>query len=304
MTAAELLAVLNEWLTPALSYSVYKGDGFNITTGGLLRVVIITVAAWWVAHFAERGLKRVTNYRRIMNPASAYALTRVLHYLILLVGVVIALSSLGIDLTKFALFASALGVGVGFGLQTIISNFVAGLMLLFDRTLKVGDFVELESGVTGEVQEIKIRSTVITTTDNIDVIVPNAEFINGRVTNWTMRDTFRRIRVQFGVAYGADKVVVRDAVLEAAKTVPHTLQIAGREAQVWLVEFGDSSLNFELAVWLTPMAVKQPARVQADYLWAIHTALEQADVEIPFPQRDLHIRSWNAEQGPGSDDAS
>lgn len=304
MTATELMSSAGDWLNAALGFSLYSGDNVNVTTGGLLRVILIMVAAWWLSRLGERALKRVTEYRSIMNPASVYTLTRLMHYTILVIGVIIALSSLGIDLTKFALFASALGVGVGFGLQTIISNFVAGLMLLFDRTLKVGDFVDLESGVTGEVKEIKIRSTIVTTNDNVDVIVPNAEFINGRVTNWTMRDTLRRIRVPFGVSYSADKFKVREAVLAAAEKVPHTLNVEGKETQVWLMEFGDSSLNFELVVWLNPDAVKRPSKVHADYLWAIHTALEEADIEIPFPQRDLHIRSWNWEEGPGSGSGS
>jgi small-conductance mechanosensitive channel len=190
------------------------------------------------------------------------------------------------------LFASALGVGIGFGLQTLISNFVAGLIILFERSLKVGDFVELESGVTGIVNEINMRSTLITTNDNIDILVPNSEFVGGRVTNWTLREAHRRIRVPFGVAYGTDKEQVKKAALEAADHVKWTLKgIPARLPQVWFVEFGDSSLNFELVVWLTPEAVKRPAAVQAAYLWEIETALTKYDIEIPFPQRDLHLRS-------------
>lgn len=146
-------------------------------------------------------------------------------------------------------------------------------------------------------QEINIRSTIITTNDNIDIIVPNSEFVSGRVTNWTMRDTYRRIKVQFGVAYGTDKELVKTAVLEAAERVPHTLtDTHHRPPQVWLVEFGDSSLKFELVVWLKPEAVNRPGAVQAAFLWEIHTSLMEHKIEIPFPQRDLHIKSWNGEK--------
>ena len=120
-----------------------------------------------------------------------------------------AMSSIGIDITALAVFTGALGVGVGFGMQAMVSNFVAGVILLVERSLKIGDFVELTSGVRGEVREINIRNAVITTNDNIDIIVPNSEFVNGQVTNWTFRDASRRLRVPFGVAYGTDKEVVR-----------------------------------------------------------------------------------------------
>ena len=234
-----------------------------------------------------------------MNRASVYTLSRLLHYVVMTVGFLVGLSAIGIDLSKFALFASALGVGVGFGLQTLVSNFIAGLMLLFEKSLKVGDFIELESGISGEVREINIRSTVITTNDNIDIVVPNSVFVNGHVMNWTMRDVYRRIHVPFGVAYGSDKELVRKAVLEAASTVSHTLtNDESRQPQVWLTAFGDSSLNFELIVWLTSDAVKRPGKVNADYLWAIESALHKYGIEIPFPQRDLHVRSWSPQARP------
>lgn len=137
-----------------------------------------------------------------------------------------------------------------------------------------------------------MRSTLINTTDNIDIIVPNSQLVSGQVTNWTLREAYRRIHVPFGVAYGSDKEAVRVAVLEAADAVPYTLRgISGREPQVWLVKFGDSSLDFELVVWLTPDAVKRPSTVQAAYMWEIESALVRHRIEIPFPQRDLHLRS-------------
>ncbi|MGJ8669397.1 MAG: mechanosensitive ion channel family protein [Oceanococcus sp.] len=284
----------------ATEISLFTVGEVMITPAGVLRALVILTLAWWVSKLSRRSLARVSERRPNLNASSVYTIGRLSHYFIMTIGMVASVSSLGIDLNKFALFASALGVGVGFGLQTLISNFVAGLMLLFDRTLKIGDFVDLESGVTGEVKEISIRSTIVTTNDNVDVVVPNAEFVNGRVTNWTMRDAVRRIRVPFGVSYLADKELVRKVVVEAARSVPHTLITPGREPQVWLVEFGDSSLNFELAVWLEPRAVKSPTRVQGDYLWAIHTALQDANIEIPFPQRDLHIRNWHGPDGPSA----
>jgi small-conductance mechanosensitive channel len=164
--------------------------------------------------------------------------------------------------------------------------------MLIEQTVKVGDFVQLESSLTGEVREINIRATLIITNDNVDILVPNSEFINGRVTNLTLRDAFTRVRIPFGVAYGTDKDLVRKAVLEAAETVPHMLiGPKARPPQVWLMNFGESSLDFELVVWIKPESVKRPGAVKADYNWAIETALSKYGIEIPFPQRDLHIRS-------------
>ena len=277
------------WLTTSL----FTIGTTPVTAMGLLRVVLILSIAWWISKAIRLALNRVASFRVGMNQAALYAFGRFVHYVVLLIGLVIGLSSIGINFKNFALLAGALGVGIGFGLQNMVNNFVSGLIILFEKSLKRGDFVELESGVVGEVREINFRSTRITTNDNIDILVPNSEFVNGRVTNWTLDEAYRRIHVPFGVAYGTDKELVRKAVLEAARAVPHTLTgLKGREPQVWFVGFGDSSLDFELIVWLMPEAVKRPGAVMADYLWNIHTALYQYGIEIPFPQRDVHFRSF------------
>lgn len=287
--------IFSGWFTAPL----FEIGDVEVTSIGIIRVAVIITLAWWASKIAQNVLTRIAARRPNFNQAALYTLNRLVHYIVLTVGFLIGLSSVGIDMSKFALFASALGVGVGFGLQTLISNFVAGLMLLFEKSLKIGDFIELESGISGEVREINIRSTLITTNDNIDIVVPNSVFVNGHVMNWTMRDVYRRIHVPFGVAYGSNKELVRQAALEAADTVRHTLTGDDkRKPQVWLTAFGDSSLNFELIVWLTSDAVKRPGAVQADYLWAIETALGKHKIEIPFPQRDLHVRSWSPEARP------
>ncbi|WOJ94113.1 mechanosensitive ion channel [Congregibacter variabilis] len=290
---AEHLADLSwEKVLRLLSTSLFELGGAPVTTLDIFRMFIILTAAWWISKILSKTLVRIAAARNTVNDGSIYTLSRILHYIILAVGIMVALSSIGIDFTKFALFASALGVGIGFGLQTLVGNFVAGLIILFERSLKIGDFVELESGVTGEVREINMRSTLVTTNDNIDIVVPNSEFVNGQVTNWTMREVYRRVRIPFGVAYGTDKELVKKAALEAANNVPLTHQKnKSRKPQLWFVEFGDSSLNFELVVWLEPDAVKRPGHVHASYLWAIDDKLREYAIEVPFPQRDLHVRS-------------
>jgi small-conductance mechanosensitive channel len=257
-------------------------------TGGLL----VLVAFWVVGSFVRKRVERTAQNREPARRAALYTVSRLVLYVMIGFGLMAAMSTAGIPVSRFAVLAGAVGVGLGFGLQSIFNNFVSGLILLFDRSLKVGDFVELESGVHGEVTDISIRATRITTNDNIDILVPNSEFVSGRVVNWTHRDVSRRIRVPFGVAYGSDKDKVRAAVLEAAQAVPFTLTgNDARKPQVWLVNFGDSSLDFELVVWLTAEATKRPSAVRAAYLWEIESALARVGLEIPFPQRDLHLRS-------------
>jgi small-conductance mechanosensitive channel len=266
--------------------------GLETTPAALTGGLIVLTLFWAIGILGRIRVERSARQREPQRRAALYTVSRLLLYVMVTLGILAALSTAGIPISRFAVFAGALGVGLGFGLQSIFNNFVSGLILLFDRSLKVGDFVELESGVHGEVTDISIRATRITTNDNIDILVPNSEFVSGRVVNWTHRDVSRRMRVPFGVAYGSDKEKVRSAVLEAALSVPFTLSgNPKREPQVWLVKFGDSSLDFELVIWLTAEATKRPSAVRAAYLWEIETALAHAHLEIPFPQRDLHVRS-------------
>lgn len=263
-----------------------------VTALGLVNVAVIILAALALSWLLRRAMRRVPSSQDPSKRAAFYTVGRVLHYSLMVLAVMVALGSIGVDLSRLTLFVSALGIGLGFGMQAMIGNFVSGLIILFERHLKIGDFVELESGVTGEVREINIRATRITTNDNIDVLVPNSEFVNGRVVNWTLEELSRRVRVKFGVSYGAEKARVREAVLRAALSVPFTrVDDEHHRPQVWLTGFGDSSLDFELVVWLTPDAVKRPATVHAAYCWAIDDALRDSGIEIPFPQRDLHLRS-------------
>jgi small-conductance mechanosensitive channel len=279
---------LAEWLNWGIRFG-----GVNVTIGSLLGAFMLLALFLVASAVLKRLLHRYAQSHDNINQSSAYTVERLIHYLLLTVGVLWALSIAGIPMAKMTVFAGALGVGLGFGLQAIFNNFVSGLILLFERSLKVGDFVELASGVHGHVRDIYIRATRISTNDNIDILVPNSEFVNGRVVNWTLREVARRQKIPFGVAYGTDKELVKKAALEAAAEVPFTLSLDGpRGPQVWLTGFGDSSLNFQLVVWLNAEATRRPGAVTAAYYWALHTALEKYAIEIPFPQRDLHVKSW------------
>jgi small-conductance mechanosensitive channel len=198
----------------------------------------------------------------------------------------LALVMLGVDLTKLTLLVSALGVGIGFGLQTIVNNFVCGLILLLERPLRVGDTIEL-GGQMVKIASIGLRSTTVRTADQAEVIVPNTDLITNRVTNWTLTNRQARSLIPVGVAYGSDIALVMQTLRECALAHPQVLQ--SPEPQVLLRHFGDSALDFELYVWVADLDTR--AHVVSDLHQDIARRFRQAGIEIPFPQRDLHVRS-------------
>ncbi|MBF0278782.1 MAG: mechanosensitive ion channel [SAR324 cluster bacterium] len=279
---------LGEWVNKSL-FTIGENP---ISILGLLVAVLINLAAFWISKLTRWLLEYLGKKRKGLRKSSLYVLGRLLHYHIIALGVVISLSSLGLDFTNLAIIVGALSVGIGFGLQTIFNNFVSGLILLFERPLKIGDFVELESGVRGEVMEINVRSTRITTRDNLDVLVPNSEFINGRVINWTLDDPSRRIHVPFGVAFQSNTELLQEVIVEAALAVSYTLKSKkNRQPDVWLKRFGDSRLEYELIVWIRPVVAKLDQELQAEYLRVIEATLRQHQIEVSYPQRDLHLRT-------------
>jgi small-conductance mechanosensitive channel len=207
------------------------------------------------------------------------------HYSIVSIGFLIALAAAGIELNQFAILFGALGVGIGFGLQTLVNNFVSGLILMFERPIQVGDTVEVGT-LVGTVKRIGIRSSIIRTFSGAEVIVPNGNLIAGELINWTFSDSLRRIELQVGVAYGTDPKQVLDILMNTATAHEKTLD--NPEPQSLFKEFGDSSLNFEIRVWTAdPMWLQ----VSSDIMTNINAALAEAGITIPFPQRDLHVKS-------------
>lgn len=271
--------------------------GATITLAGVATGLVIFLVAWLLSRLVSRALCRLRE-RSTRSAGSLYVLEKLASYGLIVVGVFAALSAAGLNLSSLAVFAGALGIGVGLGLQGVVKEFVSGLFLIFDRMISVGDYVEIDQEVRGSIAEIGPRATRIRSNDNVNIIVPNSAFIEGRVTNWTLKGDTRRLHVPFSVAYGADRAKVREAVLAAARASPFTLpETEARKSQVWLVGFGESGLDFELLVWPTREAVKRPAAMHAAYTWAIADALEAACIEIPFPQTDLRLRSVFGREG-------
>lgn len=277
----------------ALDQPLFSLGSAQVSVLVLAGALAFVVAVWWLATAIERSVLRLAA-RHVSEPASVsrlHVLSRLLRYAVWVVGTLVGLKTLGIDLSNVTLLGSALAVGLGFGLQNVVANFVSGIVILLERSLKVGDFVDLESGVRGHVREIAMRYTRVTTNDEIDVLVPNSEFINKRVVNWTFTDALRRMRVPFGVAYGTPKERVREAGIAAARAVPELLDRDGRRPDVWLVAYGDSAVQYELVVWADRELTTRPASTHARLMWALDDELQRHGIEVPFPQRDLHLRS-------------
>jgi small-conductance mechanosensitive channel len=247
-----------------------------------------------VSAIVQRGLSRASAAaakRSGAHDQNIYIVQRVLKYIVYGVGLILALSALGVGFSNLMLVAGALGVGIGFGLQSIVNNFVCGIIILFEKSLRIGDFVELADGLLGEVREINIRSTLLRTLDNADIIVPNADFISSQVNNWTLNDDIRRFSISFSVAYGSDLEQVREAGLKAAEDVPITLKRKNIMPDVLVTELGASGVECILTIWAQGEWVKRPGWVKSQYLPAIYNNLRAAEIEIPFPQMDVHMRS-------------
>lgn len=275
----------------------------HLTLGGVAAGVLLALAFMVTSWLVGKALQRLRARTRA-GAAALYLVEKLLTYGLVVFGLVAGLSTLGLDLSSIAVFAGAIGIGLGLGLQGVVKEFVSGLVLISDQAVHIGDYVELPDGTRGLVQDIGPRATRIRNNDNMHLLVPNSKLIENTLINWTLRGDTRRIHVPFSVAYGADKDKVRDAVLEAAREVPFTLpDDSARKSQVWLVEFGESSLNFELVVWPTLDAVKRPRAMHAAYTWAIDDALRKAGIEIPFPQRDVRVRGLFGQEGEAALDA-
>jgi small-conductance mechanosensitive channel len=261
--------------------------GVSLSLVQLFLLIALLVAVFWFSSRTKRFLFNRFLVKSGLDRSLQYAIAQIVSNLVLVIGIFIVLENTGIHLGALTVFAGAVGVGVGFGLQNIASNFISGLVILAERPITIGDRVEV-SGIVGQVQQIRARSTVILTNDNIAMIVPNTKFIDSPVTNWTYGDPRVRFRVPIGVAYGSDVKKVSEALIAAGRSNPHVLEHPA--PSVFLKEFGDSSINFELVVWSSEMS-HRPSRFKSDLNFAIEEKLREAEIEIPFPQRDLHIRS-------------
>ena len=225
--------------------------------------------------------------RTSLDEGQRYAFAHIVGYLVYLFGLLVGLQLVGLNLRNLVLLGSAIGIGVGFGLQNIANNFVSGIIILTERPIRVGDRVEV-GGTNGDVVRIGARSTWVRTNDNVVIIIPNAEFINNRVTNWTANDRQVRFGFPVGVSYGSDPEKVRKILTDVALRHPDVLE--DPYPDVLFAGFGDSSLDFQLRVW-TIRRVQTPLVLGSELYYAIFAAFREHGIEIPFPQRDLHLKT-------------
>jgi len=258
-----------------------------VTLGNILLLVILFASVLVVERILQRHLIRRFFAKTKLQQSLQFGLSRIIGYTLIAIGFYVAFQVVGVDLSSLAIVAASLGVGVGFGLQNIINNFVSGIIILAERPISIGDRIEV-AGVAGRVTKIQLRSTTVVTNDNITMIVPNADFISNTVTNWSHGDPKVRIRVPVGVAYGSDLKLLQRLLIEAAGEHPKALR--DPSPVVLFTEFGDSSLNFELGVWTQEMTAT-PIHFTSEMNFIIEQKLRENGIEIPFPQRDLHVRS-------------
>ena len=261
--------------------------GVTLSLVQIFLLIALLIAVFWISSRTKRFLFNRFLAKSGLDRSLQYAIAQIVSNVVLIVGIFIVLDNAGIHLGALTVFAGAVGVGVGFGLQNIASNFISGLVILAERPITVGDRVEV-AGIAGQVQHIRARSTVIVTNDNITMIVPNTKFIDSPVTNWTYGDPRVRFRLPVGVAYGSDVKKVREALLAAASENANTLKDPA--PSVFLEKFGENSIDFELVAWSSEMSYR-PGRYRSDLNFAMEQKLREAGIEIAFPQRDLHIRS-------------
>ena len=259
-----------------------------VSLATIVEFVIVVAVVMLVSRLVRRLLRTRVLAHTKLDPGQQYAFARIVSYIVLVLGLVIGLETVvGVNLSSLAVIAGALGVGIGFGLQNIVSNFVSGLIILAERPIQIGDRVDVGNNTVGKVERIGARATQVLTNDNIMVIVPNSEFVSNRVINWTHVDPRVRFRINVGVSYGSDPHVVEKILLEVAGANPNVLK--NPAPGVVFKEFGESALNFELRVWSSDMT-HRPGSLESQLNFAIWDKFKERGIEILFPQRDLHLK--------------
>ena len=293
-----ILAIFGmEWTeirTMALNFmSGFSIGSIRISPSNLIYGLLLVIAILVLTRLAQRVLENRILPMTRLNPGIRHSLKTLVGYVGLLFAFFTGVSALGFNLSNLAIIAGALSVGIGFGLQSIVNNFVSGLILLFERPIKIDDWVITASG-EGRVKKINVRSTEIETFDRCSIIVPNSELISSSVQNWTYKDDTARVIVPVGVSYDSDPEEVREVLLKCAENHPQIL--SNPEPFVYFADFADSSLNLELRAFIRD--ANNSLLVRNDLRFKIFSALKKAGIEIPFPQRDIHIRSGTASQEP------
>lgn len=269
-----------------LNFTLFEINRTPVSLSSLLLFLIVLVLFFIISRIINRTVLKHIFDRTSIEEGVRYNFLRISHYLIMIIGAIVAFQFIGINLGGLAVIFGLLSVGIGFGLQNVTSNFIAGLILLFERPIKVGDRVTV-GDTEGDVLDINIRSTTIRTVNNLSIIVPNSEFVSANVINWSHGDPKVRLEILVGVSYNSDLDIVLRCLKEVADE--HEEVLKKPEADVLFMDFGDSSWNMKLRAWIHNP--KRHPMVRSELNCNIVRKFRQNGVEIPFPQRDLHLRS-------------
>lgn len=273
------------WISKVLNLELFSLGQSAFTVKGFLGLFLFLFLLFFLSSKIKKILIKNIFPKYNIEKGIADSIGTIVRYLLLIVGLVILFQTTGIDLTTFGVLLGALGVGIGFGLQGVTNNFISGLIILFERPIKVGDRVEIE-GLEGDIINIAARATTILTNDNIAVIVPNSDFINKRVVNWSHNNRSVRINIPIGVSYKEDPENIRQLLISVAKQNKGILDSS--EPYVRFEAYADSSLDFNLQVWTTDYS-NRPRTLRSELYYSIFTIFREHGIEIPFPQRDVHI---------------
>jgi small-conductance mechanosensitive channel len=286
MAGSDALKTLN---TPWFHLGPRTEDpkGLDVTPALIIQMVVFLILLTLAARMGRRFLHTRILRHTSMDPGQQYAIANILGYVLFFFGLMIGLQTAGLDLSSLTVLGGAVGIGIGFGLQAIVNNFVSGLILLVERPIKVGDRIEI-GGTAGDVMRIGPRSTWVRGNNNAVIIMPNSDFITGRVMNWTAIEQKARLTVSVGVAYGSDPEKVRSLLMGVARAHPDVQQ--DPPPDVILTELADSAIRFELRFW-TSRQVHTPPRIGSDLYFGILKAFREHGIEIPFPQRDVHLKT-------------
>ncbi|MEM9136147.1 MAG: mechanosensitive ion channel domain-containing protein [Cyanobacteria bacterium P01_F01_bin.42] len=275
------------WFLQAVNLTLIDlGGGSRITLITLFAIIGVSILIFGMANVLGRWIKqKVLSQTRIAR-GSQEAIATLISYVIAVFGFIILLQSMGLNLSSLTVFAGVIGIGFGLGLQELAKNFVSGLALLFEQQLRVGDYVEVD-GVEGTIEEISIRSTILRTQDRLYVVVPNQRFFENNVTNWSYKSQESRIHIPVSVAYGTDTLLLTEALVGVARQEPKVLKYPA--PQVWFKSFGESSLDFELLVWINQPQDSLPIKSSINF--AIDLEFRRRNIAIPFPQREIWLNN-------------
>jgi small-conductance mechanosensitive channel len=277
---------VESWISRFLKTTLVIINQTPVTPASLIIFALIVLASVFVTRLFTRILFDRILKRFNIKEGIRYTLRRLTEYTLILVGIIVAFQFVGIDLSGLAVIFGLLSVGIGFGLQSVTANFVAGLVLLFERPVKIGDRITV-GDVEGDVEEISLRATRVRTLNNISIIVPNSQFVSSNIVNWSYGDLRVRLDIDVGVSYGSELDLVLKSLKEVALENANVLKEP--EPDVLLREFGDSSWNMRLRAWIDNP--KRHHAIRSEINCAIVRKFREKGIEIPFPQRDLHVRS-------------